>query len=100
MKKLLIGLTLLSSLSAFASQDLFDDTVSSLNKANLECSYEKTDTSLGCLTNSNSCKMITTFNCVDSKGVKKAKVIKTQRAQHEGSYLTAKDIISVETKLN
>ncbi len=99
MKTLLIGLTLLGSLSALANQSLFDDTITSLTKANLECNYDKTDTTLGCLTNSASCKMITTFSCVDEDGVKKAEIIKTQKAQHEGSYLTAKEVIKVETIL-
>tara|TARA_Y100000780_G_scaffold231707_1_gene258245 strand:- start:454 stop:708 length:255 start_codon:yes stop_codon:yes gene_type:complete len=81
-----------------ADQSLFDDTIASLAKANLECAYETTETTLGCMANTGSCKMITTFNCMDSEGVVKASVIKTHRAQHEGSYLAAKEIIKIETK--
>jgi len=50
------------------------------------------------MANTSSCKMIVTFNCVDSEGVVKASVIKTHRAQHEAGYLAVKEIIQIETK--
>lgn len=98
MKKLITGLTLFLSVTGLADQSLFDDTIASLDKANLECRYETTETTLGWMANTSSCKMIVTFNCVDSEGVVKASVIKTHRAQHEAGYLAVKEIIQIETK--
>ena len=97
MKGLLLGMFLLGSFSVIGSEKILDNTLITLINSGLECSNQGVDTSLGCIGNTSSCTMETTFECVDDEGVTKATVVETERAKHEGNYLVAKEVLKVET---
>lgn len=82
MKKLMVGLLFVASLSSLASQEkIFEAAIDNLESEGLECLYSETKFNAACWASTDSCRMIRIFSCKDENGDLKATVKKLFKAK-------------------